>query len=252
MLLTECWLKLNVLIGEKMIFQNRVDAAKQLAKALRDGRHCGSPGLHAVSEFRDPVVLGIPRGGVATAAVLATHLNADLDVLLARKIRSPYNPEVAMGAVNDNGEVHLYRPDSADEKYLQQEVEFQKKEIQRRRQMVEKVADKVSLRGRSVIVTDDGCATGSTIIAGLHGVSLEDPYEIIVAVPVAAPQALESIRKLCHELICLHSPEGFVAIGGYYRDFSELKDSEMLEILQSFHRKKVRSEVDRGTVQHLS
>src|SRR5512137_1559748 len=142
---------------EARMFANREDAARQLADRLR-GR-----------ELVDPVVLAIPRGGVVTGAVLARELGAELDVVLARKLRAPGQPELAVGAVSEDGQVYLnhYAQEYLDvmEEYLEQERRHQMAEIARRKELFRSVRPKAPLAGRSVIVTDDGIATGSTMIA---------------------------------------------------------------------------------------
>jgi putative phosphoribosyl transferase len=143
------------------MFRNREDAAHQLAKKLK-GR-----------ALRDPLVLAIPRGGVVTGVILAQDLGADLDVVLSRKLRAPGNPEFAIGAISENGQVYL-NPDVGDmadliEEYLAEEKAHQLAEIARRKKLFRAARPEAPVSGRSVIVTDDGIATGSTMIAALQG-----------------------------------------------------------------------------------
>lgn len=205
-------------------FRNREDAARQLAQELK-GR-----------ELRDPLVLGIPRGGVITAATLAHELNAEMDVVLARKLRHPLQPELAIGAVSEEGEVHLNRDAAAgvSEEYLRQEKERRMTELQSRRDMFRSIRPAASLEGRSVIVTDDGIATGSTMFAALEVFKAHHPHEVIVAVPVAPPSTVEELRPHCDEVICLMAPEWFMAIGQFYEDFSPVEDEEVCAVLSKF------------------
>jgi predicted phosphoribosyltransferase len=208
------------------MFADRADAAKQLANRLKS------------LQLRDPLVLAIPRGGVVTGAVLARELGADLDVVLSRKLRAPYQPELAIGAVGEDGEVYLnHRPDVAtgiDQAYIEKERRFQVGEIARRRELFRAARPQAPIAGRSVILTDDGIATGSTMIAGLHVVKAQKPHETIVAVPVAPPERLEAIRALCDRLVCLVSRPDFFAIGQFYIDFQPIEDEEALRLLREF------------------
>jgi putative phosphoribosyl transferase len=208
------------------MFRDRADAARQLAERLK-GRKC-----------RDPLVLAIPRGGVVTGAVLARELNAELDVVLARKLRAPGNPEVAVGAVGEGGEVFLGR--YAREwlgplgDYLEQECQRQMDVIEQRGRLFRGVRPAAPVEGRSVIVTDDGIATGSTMIAALKALRTRKPHELIVAVPVAPPDRLEEVRPWCDEVVCLHAPAAFWAIGQFYDDFTQVEDVQAVELLRRY------------------
>jgi predicted phosphoribosyltransferase len=204
------------------MFRDRTEAARLLAARLT-GR-----------ALERPVVLGIPRGGMVLAAELAGELGADLDVVLARKLRAPHQPELAIGAVAEDGRVSLNEvanllPDLTPS-YLLTE---RRRQIRRRKELFRTVRPLASLAGRSVIVTDDGIATGATMLAALQSVRAQEPKELIVAVPVAAPQQLAPIRKACDELICLSMPERFNAVGQYYRNFRQVEDDEVVELLRS-------------------
>jgi putative phosphoribosyl transferase len=205
------------------MFRNREDAARKLAGKLR-----GRP-LH------DPLVLAIPRGGVAIGAVLAAELGAELDVVLVRKLRAPGRPELAFGAISEDGEVFLNDTicDSlaVSNKYLEQESRFQLQEIARRRKYFRQARPAARVSGRSIIVTDDGIATGSTMIGALKIIRGQQPREIIVAVPVAAKQRLQQTRSWCDDVVCLHQPEGFLAIGQLYDDFAQIGDEKVIDLL---------------------
>jgi len=207
------------------MFRNRAEAAHLLARRFK-GR-----------ELRDPLVLAIPRGGVATGAVLARELNAELDVVLARKLRAPGQPELAIGAVAEDGEVYLNpsakRLLDLEDEYIFAERAHQLDEIARRKALFRAVRPQAPIEGRSVIVTDDGIATGATMIAALQVARARKPFELIVAVPVAPPDRLQEIRKRCDELICLVAPPSFWAIGQFYEDFSQVEDSQALNLLRA-------------------
>jgi predicted phosphoribosyltransferase len=208
------------------MFRNREDAARQLAQRLR-GR-----------KLHDPLVLAIPRGGVVTGAVLARELGAELDVVLSRKLRAPRQPELAVGAVSEDGRVYLNHHarevvDLTDD-YLDQERRHQLGEIARRKKLFRSVRPEAPVAGRSVIVTDDGIATGSTMIAALQAVKTQNPREVIVAVPVASPDRLAEVRRWCDDVVCLLSPETFWAIGQFYEDFTQVEDEEVIQFLREF------------------
>ncbi len=208
------------------MFRDREDAAHQLATKFK-GR-----------KLIKPLVLAIPRGGVATGAALARDLGAELDVVLSRKLRAPMQPELAVGAVSEDGQVYLDR--SAErlldlpEVYMAEECRHQIAEIARRKKLFRGIRPAASLTGRSVILTDDGIATGSTMMAALRVVKSQNPHEVIVAVPVASPNRLAEIRRWCDDVVCLLSPENFWAIGQFYEDFSPVEDEQALELMRQF------------------
>lgn len=208
------------------MFKDREDGARQLARKLKQ------------LKFHEPLVLAIPRGGVVTGAILARELDGELDVVLSRKLRAPYQPELAIGAIGEDGQVYLSREGrhlaGADEAYIEQERQHQLQEIARRSELFRAVKPRASMMGRSVIITDDGIATGSTVIAAIHVAKAQHPHEVVVAVPVAPPERLGTIRRLCDRLICLHAPEDFFAVGQFYDSFETVEDEEVVRILREF------------------
>jgi putative phosphoribosyl transferase len=208
------------------MFRNREDAARQLAEKLKE------------RELHDPLVLAIPRGGVVTGAVLARELGADLDIVLSRKLRAPGQPELAIGAISEDGQVYLnhYAQEFLDvmEEYLAEERRYQMAEIARRKKLFRAVRPQAPIAGRSVIVTDDGIATGSTMIAALQAVKTQKPQEVIVAVPVASPDRLKEVRRWCDDVVCLLHPEEFWAIGQFYEDFTQVEDEQAIQLLRDF------------------
>jgi len=208
------------------MFRDREDAARRLAAKLKGRR------------LYEPLVLAIPRGGAVTGAVLARALGADLDVVLSRKLRAPGQPEVAIGAIAEDGQVYL-NPQAEEvfdllEDYLLEERRHQLAEIARRRKLFRAVRPQAPIAGRSVIVTDDGIATGSTMFAALQAVRAQQPRELIVAVPVASPDRLAEIRRWCDDVVCLLAPEEFQAVGQFYADFTQVEDDEVVELLRTF------------------
>jgi hypothetical protein len=209
-------------------FADREEAGWMLVERLRG------------EALEKPLVLAIPRGGVEVGAVLARGLGAELDVVLSRKLRAPHQPELALGAVSETGEVYLNHFASAmtdaGDAYVEAERKRQMAEIERRRGLVRAVRPQAPIAGRTVIVTDDGIATGATMIAALHTVRAAGARTIIVAVPVAAPDRIDAIRPLCDRIVCLQEPEAFWAIGQFYRDFEQVADERVLDLLRDFGR----------------
>lgn len=208
------------------MFRDRAEAGRRLASELK------------FRPLHDPLVLAIPRGGVVTGAALARELGADLDVVLARKLRAPHQPELAIGAISEDGQVTL-NPQTEGllnltEDYLGEESRRQLAEIARRRTLFREVLPQAAVHGRSVIVTDDGIATGSTMIAALQSVRQQQPRDLIVAVPVASPERLEDVRRWCDEIVCLLIPQSFQAVGQFYLDFAQVEDAEVVRLLRSF------------------
>lgn len=212
-------------------FLDREQAGWMLVTRLRER------GLPAPSVAR-PLVLAIPRGGVEVGAVLAHGLAGDLDVVLARKLRAPHQPELALGAVSEGGEVYLNHfaaaMTDAGEAWIEAERTRQMGEIARRREMYRAVRPQAPIAGRTVIVTDDGMATGATMIAALRTVWAAEPARLIVALPVAPADRLAAIEPLCDQLECLQQPRDFLAVGQFYRSFEEVTDDRVVELLRQF------------------
>jgi predicted phosphoribosyltransferase len=170
-----------------------------------------------------------------TGAVLAHELGAELNVVLSRKLRAPFQSEYALGAVSEDGSVFLnpFAPDPSElpEGYLEAERHHQLVEIGRRKHLVRGVRPAARIAGRSVIVTDDGIATGSTMTAALQTVRGKGPRELIVAVPVASQDRLAEVRRWCDDAVCLLAPADFWAVGQFYQDFSPVEDEGVLRIL---------------------
>ena len=201
---------------------------------FRDRRHAGAllaEGIKPLGLER-PVVLGIPRGGVLVADEVARRLGGELDVVLVRKVGAPGNPEFALGAVGEKGELILrpYAFQYADKSYLEREAARQKDVIRKRAERYRKVRPKVPLSGRDVVLVDDGIATGSSMEAALSVVLAENPRRVVVAVPVASPEAAEKLKERA-EVVALSTPPDFAAVGAYYLDFSEVTDEDVEALL---------------------
>jgi putative phosphoribosyl transferase len=207
-------------------FNDREEAGWMLVERLRG------------QSLEKPVVLAIPRGGVEIGAAIARGLGCELDVVLSRKLRAPHQPELALGAVSEDGHVYLNHFASAmtdaGDTYIEAERQRQLAEIGRRRTMFRAVRPQADVEGRTVILTDDGIATGATMIAALHTVRAAGAKEIIVAVPVGAPDRIDAIRPLCDRVVCLQEPEAFWAIGQFYRTFEQVEDERVVELLRDY------------------
>ena len=208
------------------VFTDRAEAGWMLVERLRG------------QTLHDPLVLAIPRGGVELGAVLARALGAELDVVLSRKLRAPQQPELALGAVSENGDVHLNQfagaVTDAGDAYIEAERRRQLQEIAGRRAMYRAVRPQATIAGRTVIVTDDGIATGATMIAALHTVRAAGARQVIVAVPVASPDRLAMIRPQCDRIICLLEPDTFWAIGEFYHRFEQVEDARVVDLLRDY------------------
>jgi predicted phosphoribosyltransferase len=196
----------------------------------------------ALSEYkgRNAVVLALPRGGVPVAAEVAAALDAPLDLILVRKIGVPTQPELAMGAVVDGTAPIIVRNEEVIELSGTMADEFdaacarELKEIERRRKLYIGERARAEIAGQVVIVIDDGIATGATTRAALQAIRNRKPKELVLAVPVAPPDTIATLRQKVDALICLEMPELFGAIGYFYRDFQQVSDQEVVAILKRF------------------
>ena len=218
-------------------FRDRVVAGQLLAKELADWR-----GKRAV-------VLGIPRGGLVVARELAHGIEAELDIVLSRKLRTLGHEELAMGAIAEDGKVFLNEDVvsemgiSPNGSYLRRERDIQMQEIARRAELIRQVRPRVPLGGRIAIVTDDGVATGATMQAALWAARQENPSQLVVALPVGPGDTVSRLAEDADELICLRVPPYFAAVGQFYMRFGQVEDDEVLAILKE---EKQRSRVKGG------
>lgn len=209
-------------------FTDRIDAGKKLALELKD--FSGKKGI----------VLAIPRGGVVVGYMIAKSLNLPLDLIIPRKIGAPDNPELAIGAVAEDGTVildeKLISYIGASQEYVKAETERQKREIERRLKLYRQDVSYPSLMGLDVIVVDDGIATGSTMKAALASVKNRGAVSVTVAVPVGPPSTIKELNKIADLVVCPYTPEFFQAIGQFYADFSQTTDKEVIELLKESKR----------------
>lgn len=206
------------------MFKDRLDAALQLSNALNSYK-----GQH-------PLVLAIPRGAAPMAQLIAKQLEGEMNVVLVRKLRAPLMHEVAVGAIDESG--HLYvKPEAprmgADTAYLEQEKAVQLATLRQRRRLYSAIRQPPDMAGRTVIVVDDGLATGATMIAALTFIRQQNPARLVCAVPVASAEALAAVRALADDVVCLTVPEDFEGVGQFYRDFAQVTDDEVMSCLQA-------------------
>jgi predicted phosphoribosyltransferase len=212
-----------------MAFENRAEAGRLLARRLEAYR-----GQH-------PLVLAIPRGALPMGKIVADALGGELDVVLVRKLRAPYNPELAIGSIDETGAVYL-DPDTRslwDEPYLEAEKKTQTATLRQRRQQYASAGAPIDAAGRVAIVLDDGIATGSTMIAALRAVRARHPAKLIAATGVASEEALRLIGEEADEVVCLETPANLYAIGLHFRDFSQVEDEDVVATLQEARRGRV-------------
>ena len=205
------------------ILKDRVEAGKKLASAIK-------------SVGKDAIILAVPRGGVVVGFEVAQALRVPLDIIVTKKIGAPENPELAIGAVAEDGtyilDEDILRQIYVPKEYIAEEVERQKQEIQRRLIRYRGDVPYPTLKNREVVVVDDGVATGSTLKAALRLLHSKSANTIVVAVPVGPPETIRELKKLADRVVVLFTPEPFYAIGQFYADFSQTSDKEVIELLR--------------------
>ncbi|MFI5675690.1 phosphoribosyltransferase [Streptomyces cellulosae] len=212
-----------------MQFRDRRQAGRRLAEQLRIRQEQGA--------LPDPVVLALPRGGVAVAQEVARELDAPLDVLVVRKIGAPFQEELGVGAIAGDDEP-LFDERTLDslglsQSVLAETVERERSELHRREQLYRQGRPAPELRGRTVIVVDDGLATGATARAAVRSVRRQAPERIVLAVPICSREGSDLLRAEADEVVCLHRPVSFMAVGLWYEHFDQLSDKDVLAALRS-------------------
>ncbi len=206
-----------------MRFRSRVEAGQALGKQMARGA------------WTDPLVLALPRGGVPVAEHVALAIGAQLDVIVSRKIGSPFNPEMGIGAVGPDGNVvldqQLIRRVRVDIEYIENASRLELEEIHRRESAYRGVRPNPRVTGRDVIVVDDGIATGYTVMAAMRSLRDNHPLRLVVATPVCPPDTLQWLQQEVDMVVSLISPEDFSAVGQFYADFTQVSDAEVIEVL---------------------
>jgi predicted phosphoribosyltransferase len=213
------------------LFQDRLDAARQLSQKLLSYKN------------EDCVVVALPRGGVPIAYQVARILNASLFVLSVRKLGSPTQPELAIGAIASDGtiqfNVQLLQQMSIDPRELFDIVEAQSKNAAKRQQRYQPFQPEINFEDKTFIVVDDGLATGMTMQVSIAAIKKQQPQKVIAAVPVCAKETTRSIRQYADELICLHQPYELISVGLWYHDFAQVSDEEVIALLKSANKQEV-------------
>jgi len=208
-----------------MMFQNREDAARKLAKKLE------------WLKKENPIILAIPRGGVVTGNVIASELGAKLDVIVSRKVGAPDNPELAIGAVLHDGS---YFPNeritimlNVPQNYINREIVIRMKEIERRLIRF-RGSKEYNLEGKTVVLVDDGIATGATMFVAALWVKKQKPKKLIIATPVGSKETIDALSEITDKVVVLHSPVFFNAVGEFYQEFDQVDDYEVQEIMSKY------------------
>lgn len=205
-----------------MRFRDREEAARLLAERL------------ASYHGQRPLVLGVPRGAVPMARLIADALDGDLDVVLVRKLRAPDQPELAVGAIDETGRIikgEYY--DLASDDDMREEIHAQQEILRTRRALYTQAHPPVDPAGRVVIIVDDGIATGSSMLSAMRSVRARKPAKLVVAIGVAPTSSLARLRQQADEVVCLHASDHFYAVGQFFEDFSEVSDAMVVDALRA-------------------
>lgn len=207
------------------MFENRKEAGQQLAQELSE--YAGRD---------DVVVLGLPRGGVPVAFEVAKALKAPLDVFVVRKLGLPRNPELAMGAIA-SGDVrvmneNVVRKSGVSDRAIERVIEQEREKLKEREEIYRGARPRVDLEGKTVLLIDDGLATGATMRAAIRALREHNPQKVVVAVPTAPPETCAEFEEIVDEIICVTTPRLFMGVGGAYRDFSQTTNQEVRDMLE--------------------
>lgn len=204
------------------VFKDRADAGYRLAKKLE------------WIKKEDPIILAIPRGGVVTGDVISSELGVNLDIIVSRKVGAPTNPELAIGAVTHDGSyfpnVDITKMLHIPQKYIDEQKSIQLEEIERRL-MRFRGSKEYHLKGKTIVLVDDGIATGATMFVAIQWVKKQNPKQIIVAIPVGPKDTIDRLNEVADKVVVLQSPLYFNAVGEFYREFDQVDDYQVQEIM---------------------
>ncbi|MCF8245033.1 MAG: hypothetical protein K9J37_11355 [Saprospiraceae bacterium] len=209
-----------------MYFKNRLDAARQLVPLLEKYRN------------EKGVILAVPRGGVPIGHYLANYFRFPLELLLTKKLGHPLQPEFAIGAVTLE-DSFVNEGYNLSPRFIEDEIKRIRAELQRRYDAFMDGRKPIDLKGKTVIVVDDGIATGRTIMAAIKLLRKRQPKRLVVAVPVAPPETARELKPLVDDFVCLHMPASFLGVGGFYEDFEQVGDSEVMALLRELNSRKM-------------
>jgi putative phosphoribosyl transferase len=210
------------------VFEDRHNAGRALVPAMRD------------RALNDPIIIGLPRGGVPVAYEIALALKAPLDIITVRKLGAPSQPELAIGAIASGGiqalnEELIARIPGLDESVIESIVADEMRELSRRERLYRGDRPFPDLRQREVVLVDDGMATGATMRAAAEAVLSQEPSKLLVAVPTASEEAVRLLEEKVDDVICLETPSPFRAVGYFYRNFGQTSDEEVRGLLTEAH-----------------
>ena len=215
----------SLVIVSTMFFEDRKDAGQRMVSMVEAYR--GAAGA---------IVLGLPRGGVVVALEIALALELPMDVWVTRKIGAPFNPELAIGSVDSDGNLLLdentARLYEVSDRYVREEVVSETEEIKRRYEKYRGEAAPPSIKDKTVLVVDDGVATGYTMMAALQSVRNHEAAKVVCVVPVASPRVMRKLDQMADEVACLSTPSYFGAVGEFYRNFEQVTDTEVIDFLR--------------------
>ncbi|MGZ3771051.1 MAG: phosphoribosyltransferase [Bdellovibrio sp.] len=205
-----------------MIFKNREDAAQKLLKPLMKYKN------------QSPLIIGIPRGAMPMAKIIAEGLNGELNAVLVHKIPAPYQEELAIGSIGLSGKIHrlpISESFGISNAYIEKEAARQLEILKKRQEKFH--LPKLDCKNRLAIIVDDGIATGATVIGAIHEIRLQKPRKLVLAAAVVAKNTADNIRNLVDEFIALDEPEFFYAVSQFYVDFGQVTDDEVVEIIKN-------------------
>lgn len=212
-----------------MFFEDRKDAGQRLVSMVERFKSAA-----------DTVVLGLPRGGIVVALEVALALDLPMDIWVSRKIGAPLNPELAVGSIDSDGNLMLdenaARLYEISDRYIREEVENQVEEIKRRYLQYRGTENPPDVKGKTVIVVDDGVATGFTMLAALQSLRNRGAEKIVCVIPVSSPRVMNKLAEYADEVECLSTPSYFGAVGEFYRNFGQVSDAEVIDCLKQTRR----------------
>lgn len=216
------------------MFKNREDAGLQLAEALRNYKN------------KDVIILAIPRGGVEVGYHIAKRINATLTLLISRKLGFPENPEAAFGAIAEDGSTYIfkYAQRRLDKRTIDQVIENQKEEINRRIEYLRKGEPLPDLEDKIVILVDDGIATGATLFASIQLCKNKNAHKIIVAAPISGKETVGILEDMVDEVVVLETPDQYFAVSQGYEDFYNVPDEEVLDLMEKWEKEQSHSKKD--------
>ena len=212
------------------MFINRIDAGLQLSEKL------------SVYKNTDAVILALPRGGVPIAYTIALELNLMMDIVLTKKIGHPQNKEYGIGCVSLKNVYINNINKNISETYLKAEIEKIKNELKEKYKKYTQHLDSIDYKNKTVIIVDDGMATGNTMLATIDIVKLGEPKKIVIAIPVAPIEAISRLKGMVEELICIETPPNFIGVGQFYENFEQVSDEEVIKILKKQEQKETLKE----------